>query len=328
VRADQFLPRDPTRPSASLVMLSQDLPDWIDLADRTATNVSESLPHRLAAIRVLQHVNSESVRIGLIRLLQPENGSEIQAAAAGALINLGERELIAKLFESWSQCPMATQRQIISAALRSPTATAVLVDALEAGKIPPTDLDPSAQQILRNLQNPGLAKRAKKLLQVDSAPSRNEVIKNYQPSLSMEGDRKRGATMFAKLCLPCHAIQGRGNHVGPELSGAASRPKEALLMDILDPSRQVTPDFISYTLTTTQGETVTGLIAAESTTSITLRRVGQADETISRNQIAGLRGEGKSLMPDGLELGLTQQDLADLLDFLTRPESQLLPQEK
>ena len=144
----------------------------------------------------------------------------------------------------------------------------------------------------------------------------------------MAGDRQRGAMTFAKLCLPCHAIQGKGNHVGPDLSGVASRPKEALLVDVLDPSRQVTPDFISYTLTTTQGETVTALIAAESANSVTVRRAGQPDETISRSQIAGLRAEGKSLMPDGLEQGLTQQDLADLLDFLQKPDNKLLPDEK
>jgi putative heme-binding domain-containing protein len=112
------------------------------------------------------------------------------------------------------------------------------------------------------------------------------------------------------------------------LSGIATRPKEAVLVDILDPSRQVTPDFIGYTVTTTEGETVTGLITAESGNSVTLRRVGQADETILRTQITGLRAEGKSLMPDGLEQGLTQQDMADLLDFLQRPDSKLLPDAK
>jgi len=108
------------------------------------------------------------------------------------------------------------------------------------------------------------------------------------------------------------------------LSGLSSRPKTAVLEDILDPSRQVSSDFISYTVRTVQGDTITGLIAAETATGVTLRRANQPDETVLRSQIAELRAEGKSLMPDGLEQGLSGQDMADLLEFLRQPEAALL----
>ena len=327
-RANQSLQDWMTRPSAGWGGTSQALSRWIAQAQSTATNPAELLPHRLAAIRLLKQTKSESPRSVLLGLLQPGNPPEVQSAASAALIDSGERELAANIFAGWGQYSASARRQMLSSALRSPTATAALVDALEAGKVLPDELDASTRQALRNVQNPDLAKRLRRIVQTDSAPSRDDVVRNFEPSLKLAGDRQRGALTFAKLCLPCHAIQGKGNHVGPDLSGVASRPKEALLVDILDPSRQVTPDFISYTLTTTQGETVTGLIAAESANSVTVRRAGQADETISRTQIAGLRAEGKSLMPDGLEQGLTQQDLADLLDFLQKPDNKLLPDEK
>jgi putative heme-binding domain-containing protein len=143
----------------------------------------------------------------------------------------------------------------------------------------------------------------------------------------MPADRRRGAAVFAKACLGCHSIQGVGKPVGADLSGLASRAKEALLVDILDPSRQVSPDFLSYALVTARGETLTGLIASETATSVTVRRQGLPDETVLRDQIKEFRAEGKSLMPDGLEQGLAHQDMADLLEFLRQPDAALLPKE-
>jgi putative heme-binding domain-containing protein len=134
--------------------------------------------------------------------------------------------------------------------------------------------------------------------------------------------------IFAKTCLLCHMVEGQGRQVGPDLSGSAGRPKEALLVDVLDPSRQVSPDFISYTLVTTDGQLLTGLIVSETAASATLRRAGEADDTVLRSQIKDLRAEGKSLMPEGLEHGLTPRDMADLLSFLQKPEGRLLLEAK
>jgi putative heme-binding domain-containing protein len=159
--------------------------------------------------------------------------------------------------------------------------------------------------------------------QVD--PDRARVVEHYRPALQFAGDRPRGAATFAKLCIACHYLQGHGQRVGPDLSGIASRPLDALLADVLDPSRLVTPDYTTYEVVTTTGETVTGLLASETATLVTLRHAGSPDETIARSAIKEIRASGKSLMPDGLENGLSVQDIADLLAFLQKPDGELLP---
>ena len=75
-------------------------------------------------------------------------------------------------------------------------------------------------------------------------------------------------------------------------------------------------------------EVMTGLVIAESAASVTIRRPNAPDATAQRSQIKELKAEGKSMMPDGLEQGLTVQDMADLLSFLRQPEVALLPKEK
>lgn len=155
-------------------------------------------------------------------------------------------------------------------------------------------------------------------------PDRQRVMENFAPALKLTGDRGRGAASFARLCLACHYLQGHGQRVGPDLSGISSRPAEALLIDLLDPSRQVAPDYVTYEAVTTDGEASIGLLASETETRVTLRHAGAPDQTIARNRLQSLKPTGKSLMPDGLENGLSHQDVADLLEFLRHPDGALL----
>ena len=157
----------------------------------------------------------------------------------------------------------------------------------------------------------------------EGSEDRRAVVARFEPQLTAVGDRSRGAVVFQKQCSVCHQVQGRGQRVGPDLSGIGSRPKEALLIDLFDPNRQITPDFLSYTLVTRQGQVVTGLLAAETATSVTLRRAEGAQDVVLRSQIEELRSSGRSLMPEGLEQTLAEGDVADLLAFLAQPDSRL-----
>src|SRR5262249_15411387 len=103
------------------------------------------------------------------------------------------------------------------------------------------------------------------------------------------------------------------------LSGVASRPREALLVDILDPSKEIAPDYANYVLVTQRGQVLTGLLVAETATTVKLRRAEGAEDTVPRSQIQELRASGQSLMPEGLEQALGVQDVADLLEFLQKP---------
>jgi putative heme-binding domain-containing protein len=123
-------------------------------------------------------------------------------------------------------------------------------------------------------------------------------------------------------------MQGVGAKVGPDLSGIGQQPRETLLVQILDPSRQVLPDFVAYVAETKTGDTYTGVMANESPTTVTLRRANEPDLTLNRSDLTELKTSGKSLMPDGLEAGMSEQDFADLIEFLRRPDRTLFTQAK
>jgi len=103
--------------------------------------------------------------------------------------------------------------------------------------------------------------------------------------------------------------------VGPNLALAATRSPDELLAHILDPNREVNPAYVQYTVETTDGETYSGLMVADQPASVTLKGVN-FERTIARAQIRKMTSEGQSLMPVGLEQGLSFQDMADLLAFL------------
>ena len=127
---------------------------------------------------------------------------------------------------------------------------------------------------------------------------------------------KRGTSVFAKNCQTCHQHQGQGHRVGPDLSGIAGRAPEALLSDIVDPNKEIAPDFATLSVATRRGLTFAGLLAEETATTLKLRRAEGVEDTLLRSEIDELRTTGQSLMPEGLEQNINLQEMADLIAFL------------
>jgi putative heme-binding domain-containing protein len=120
-------------------------------------------------------------------------------------------------------------------------------------------------------------------------------------------------------CYGCHRIGGKGGAVGPDLSQIGRfRSRCELLESTVFPSLVVVPEFRSYSIITTNGKTVTGLVTRETAESLDLRSADLAEIRIPRGEIESLSPAAVSLMPDGLEKTLSRQELADLLEFLSR----------
>jgi putative heme-binding domain-containing protein len=92
--------------------------------------------------------------------------------------------------------------------------------------------------------------------------------------------------------------------------------KEKLLIGILDPGREVLPQYLAYEIETRDEESLLGIVVNESPTSVTLRQAYAKETVLFRHQILTMRSRGISIMPEGLEAELTPQALADLLEFI------------
>jgi putative heme-binding domain-containing protein len=89
-----------------------------------------------------------------------------------------------------------------------------------------------------------------------------------------------------------------------------------VLLNVLDPNKEISPNYVNYTVVLKNGETASGLIAEETPTSISLKRANNVQDTILRQNIESIASSGISLMPEGMESAISQQQMADLIAFL------------
>ncbi|MGP0066799.1 MAG: PVC-type heme-binding CxxCH protein [Isosphaeraceae bacterium] len=291
-------------------------PLW-PMASATAISVGP-VPDRLIALDVLARGRPDLAGSVIPALLAASQPREIQSAAARAVARVGKPALADKVLDRWEDLAQATRREILSALASSRALAEPLIRALERQVIAPGELDAATRQGLQQLADAALRARASAVLAKFAPPQRSAVLARYQDALKLPGDARRGEAVFAKNCQTCHQHQGHGHRVGPDLSGIAGRAPDALLSDILDPNRNIEPDYVVLAAATWCGQTHSGLLAEETATTDKLRRAEGVEDTLLRAEIEQLRSTGQSLMPEGLEQTIGPQDMADLIAFLRR----------
>jgi putative heme-binding domain-containing protein len=134
------------------------------------------------------------------------------------------------------------------------------------------------------------------------------------------GDVSRGRIVFesAKVaCLTCHAVGDRGGKIGPDLTRVgAIRSGRDLLESILVPSSTFAQGYETFAFETNNGEEHSGTIIYQDEENITVRTLTGTETTFSRSAIQNLRRTSVSIMPEGLEAALSEQEFRDLLAFL------------
>jgi len=199
---------------------------------------------------------------------------------------------------------------------RRPERVSALLDEIEAKRMTTGEL---GQSLLRQLQNYGdaaIKERAKRLIASNLPEERQKVIDRYKEALGKTGDAKRGLELFRANCAACHKILDIGTPVGPDISDTLTKAPEQLLTDILDPSRVIDNNYVNYVVKTKSGAILSGFIASQTASSLTLRRGQGQEDVVLRQDIEEMKSSGVSLMPDGLEKNLTVEGMADLLAFL------------
>jgi uncharacterized repeat protein (TIGR03806 family) len=140
--------------------------------------------------------------------------------------------------------------------------------------------------------------------------------------LRIRGDAARGRVLFttnpAAQCKTCHKVAEVGTAVGPDLTKIGAKyDRPALLDQILEPSRTIDPQFVSYLLETKDGRVLTGLVAEKNGREVVLKDAQGKMVHIPGNEVEHLVPQSRSLMPELLLRDLTAQQVADLLEYLT-----------
>ncbi len=157
------------------------------------------------------------------------------------------------------------------------------------------------------------------------AISREEILDEqiFTP-LRTPAQPARGRAHYEKACAQCHRFGSIGTDFGPDLTTLASRFKKRDVVEaILWPSRAVSDQYQSVEVTTTDKQTLFGLVAREDAGKVALQMTpAERPVEIDKAKIATRKPSPVSLMPEGLVDDLSQTQLADLLAFLLAPPPQ------
>ncbi|RFC45275.1 MAG: Glucose/arabinose dehydrogenase, beta-propeller fold [Verrucomicrobia bacterium] len=286
-------------------------------AAERAADGSASAECRRAALEILSLAPVETWRKPVETALSARKDAGVQTAALKLLAAQSGEEITRMIVAHWPQYEAAeVQTAALDLLIARKDRLSALLQAIENGSIPGQALSAGQLQAVLRSSDAKLEARARQVLAAQIPPSRTEVIAKYQEAMRSKGDSAKGRAHFQQRCLTCHRAAGEGYQVGPDLITVKTKGREALLTAILDPAKEVAAQFVFYMVTTKEGETVGGLITEDNATAMTLRMPGGLERTLERAAIKGSSSSGASLMPEGLEAGMSPQDMADLLSFI------------
>lgn len=289
---------------------------WQALSQKAANTLGQDsapVATRMAAVKLLTLLPQKETQSLLRRTLESEgNAPELATALVGAISDL---DYLINRFPSLESAAKDELGQRILA--KAPSSKAFL-EAIRDGRVPLADAPANLVENLRRHADASVQALAAEVL--PPVVKRSDVVAAYQPALSLKGDPEKGHQVFMKVCFACHkSHEGEGIALGPPVASFAAGGAETLLGNILDPNREVAPQYQAYTFEFREGPPATGIILTENASEVTLRLPGGLDRTFPRSEIAGMSGLGQSLMPEGLEASITIEEMADLLAYLTNP---------
>jgi putative heme-binding domain-containing protein len=167
--------------------------------------------------------------------------------------------------------------------------------------------------------------RAGKLFETKpaAAPSDRPTRDAYGAfAVSHPGDPAKGKAVFMNVqtagCIKCHQLSPtEGGIVGPSLAGVGGKYNKAQLIEsILYPSKQILDGYQQTEVRTKDGDVVAGVVKAETDADVTLYDASAQKIVVKKSEIKSRKVSQLSVMPEGLEQALSQQEFTDVVAFL------------
>jgi putative membrane-bound dehydrogenase-like protein len=273
---------------------------------------------RLAAARLLGHMAKSSDLLRQILQFDSKLSPAVQTAVIASVSQRGDesKQVWLDQLSAYADKPLAIKRALIENSFRRGDGPKLLLAQVAAGVIQPAEIDPLRRKTLLESKDAALKKQAEELFATLNPANRQQTLEEYQPVLKLTADAKKGATIFEKNCSTCHRVGEIGVNVAPDISDSRTKTAAQLLADIIQPNRAIDSNFLGYQLLLKDGTAVSGLLSAETSTSLTLKQPGGKVLTVGRDEVEQLKATGVSLMPDGLEKNIPPESMADLLAYL------------
>jgi len=292
--------------------------DLIQRARTVAADEAAANADRVEAVRLLGTTSFAEGGVSLLPLLA-SHSQALQLESLMALDQFSDDHVGPELIKQFASLSLRARGEALAVLLKRRDRALALLHGIESGAVRPADVPSTQANFLRKHGDPQVRTLATKLL--PPLASRADVIREFEGAPQLEGNAAYGHSLYQQRCSSCHRLGGEGFAVGPDLVTVRNAGKQKMLVNVLDPNREVAPNYVAYLVETRSGESLAGIIAAETAASLTVRQAFGKETTVLRADVGRIASQGISLMPEGLEQGLKPQDLADLMEYVfTAPD--------
>lgn len=290
-------------------------------AKQSVQSETASIPERIVAISLLGRsptTTGADIQL-LLRLLSPQNPLEIQQAAVTTLATLDDAGVPDLLLANWETQGPTVRQQVLTSLLSRSNWTIKLLDFMDKGTISQNSLSSAHRSQLSQHRDPKIRERSEATLGA-LAPDREMVYQSYVKAIDLgaqdQSNVTAGRDLFRQKCAACHRLGEDGNAIAPDLTTITNRSPNAILTAIIDPNRAVEAKYQQYQVLMEDGRVLVGMLTEETATSINLATAEGKMHSLLRNEIERLQGTSLSLMPIGLEVGLTIEQMSALIRFV------------
>lgn len=249
------------------------------------------------------------------------NDKVIGTEARSALAAYDDPSIPKSLLQPWPGRSQEQQTATVDTLISRPAYAHALLDAVKAGRVPPSAITPYQARAIVSLKDDKLTQKLTEAWGElrDTPEAKKEEMEKWTalltPAALAKGDASKGKMVFMAACAACHKLYGEGGMIGPDLTGGDRHKLTYLLENILDPTAIVPADYRMTVFKLKDGRTITGVIPEQNPKTITVQTPAER-LVIERSEVQEQQQLPMSLMPEGLLTALGEEQVIHLIRYL------------
>jgi putative membrane-bound dehydrogenase-like protein len=316
--------RDPQTRSLGIALVAASRDGrYDDVLESIAGDEKVPAEERAASVQALGEIHGPAIHF-LDHLIASTSGKPHSSPMAEAAVRTVPHiyDARTKLIELITRrdFPLGLRREALNALVEQPDGGRRIIELAGEKKLP-DDLKNDAVTLLLTHRDRQVRDLATTVLPVPKLAG-GRPLPPFGELVRRDGDPERGRTVFFRAgqnsCASCHRVHGKGQWVGPDLSTIGTKyGKDELLRSILNPSAAIGYNFRSLVLALADGRSITGLLVEDTSERLVVKTADGQRITLRPADIEDRKTSDVSLMPEGLAGTLGDQELVDLLAFLS-----------
>ena len=281
-------------------------------------NTKSKAAARISIARTLGEINATEAVPALLKASASAKDQGLRRAALAALTSFHDASIGQTVLAQFGKYTGDVRSAAFDVLLSRGQWTKGLAASIASGAI--GELPPNVSDRLRLHEDETIRKQVAAKLGTatrTSASEANRLIEHVRGVLGEgTGNPYAGEAAFMVRCGACHKLFHKGGNIGPDLTPYQRGNLDTLLISVINPNAEIREGFEYVTLNTTDGRSLSGFLTDQDTQVVALRGMTGEDIRVERKHVKKLEPMGRSLMPEGLLQGLSDQELRDFFAYL------------